>query len=148
VPLLAASFLRKHCGAAAPTLTPDALDALASDPWPGNVRELETALLHAIAFHQGSKIGIESLPPHIGARALAGAPASTPPEEPDHLLPLTEAKRRVNATFERSYLLKLLERAHGSMSEAARLAGIDRTNLRRLLKRHEIELGAYRHPRR
>jgi DNA-binding NtrC family response regulator len=64
------------------------------------------------------------------------------------LLPLTEAKRQVSATFERAYLLNVLERAGGSMSEAARLAGIDRTNLRRLLKRYEIQSSAYRRARR
>ena len=146
VPLLAAHFLRKHCGPAAPTLTPDALDALVAAPWPGNVRELENALLHALAFHHGDVIGRESLPPQIHARAPSGAPAAV--EDPVHLLPLSEAKRQVNATFEREYLMKVLERARGSVSEAARLAGIDRTNLRRLLKRYDIQSGAYRPGRR
>jgi two-component system response regulator HydG len=144
IPLLAGHFLRKHCGPGAPALSPDALDALVSDPWPGNVRELENALLHAIAFQHGATIGIESLPPHIGARVMQGSPTSVVAEDRDHVLPLSEAKRRVNSAFERSYLMKLMERARGSVSEAARLAGIDRTNLRRLLKRHELRSDAYR----
>ncbi|HET7502732.1 MAG TPA: sigma-54 dependent transcriptional regulator [Kofleriaceae bacterium] len=146
VPLLAAHFLRKHCGPAAPMLTPEALDALVSDPWPGNVRELENALIHAIAFQRGSAIGIESLPPHIGARgpAVRAASAQNTADDGEPLLPLGEAKRQMNATWERSYLLKVLERAHGSVSEAARIAGIDRTNLRRLLKRHAIRSDVYR----
>jgi two-component system response regulator AtoC len=149
IPLLAAHFLRKHCGAAAPTLSPDALDALVADPWPGNVRELENALLHAIAFHHGDLIGRASLPAQIGARSTTGGgPPETAPPDPAHLLPLSEAKRQVNATFERSYLMKVLERARGSVSEAARLAGIDRTNLRRLLKRYEIQSDAFRANRR
>ena len=149
IPLLAAHFLRKHCGAAAPTLSPDALDVLVADPWPGNVRELENALLHAIAFHHGDVIGRASLPAQIGARSsTGGAPADAAPPDPAHLLPLSEAKRQVNATFERSYLMKVLERARGSVSEAARLAGIDRTNLRRLLKRYEIQSDAFRANRR
>jgi len=154
VPLLVAHFLRKHCGDAAPAVTSEALDALVSDPWPGNVRELENALLHAIAFHhEGAALGIEALPPPVLARAGGAATRAAPPavaslDGPVHLLPLSEAKRQVNATFERDYLIKLLERAHGSVSEAARLAGIDRTNLRRLLKRHEIQSGAYRVQRR
>jgi len=67
--------------------------------------------------------------------------------EPEEMLPLTEAKRRVNASFERSYLLRAIERAKGSVSEAARLAGIDRTNMRRLLKRYDIQPDAFRRRR-
>jgi two-component system response regulator HydG len=148
VPLLSAHFLRKHGGPAAPTLTPDALDVLVGDPWPGNVRELENALLHAMAFHHGDVIGRESLPPQVLSRGRPDAHPDPAADDPTHLLPLSEAKRQVNATFERGYLLKVLERARGSVSEAARLAGIDRTNLRRLLKRYEIQSGAYRASRR
>jgi len=145
IPLLAAHFLRKHCGQAAPSLTPDALDALIAAPWLGNVRELENALLHAIAFHQDGVIDVAALPPHIGARARGGGGGSS--DDPDALLTFPEAKRRVNATFERGYLVKVLARAGGSISEAARLAGIDRTNLRRLLKRYEIQSESYRRHR-
>ena len=51
--------------------------------------------------------------------------------------PLTEAKRESAAEFERCYLVNLMQRA-GSVSEAARLAGLDRTNFRRLLNRHGL----------
>ena len=54
-----------------------------------------------------------------------------------HIEPLTEAKRQSAATFERCYLVNLMQRA-GSVSEAARLAGLDRTNFRRLLSRHGL----------
>ena len=50
---------------------------------------------------------------------------------------LTEAKRQSAAEFERCYLVNLMQRA-GSVSEAARLAGLDRTNFRRLLSRHGL----------
>jgi len=145
IPLLAAHFLRKHCGPAAPSLTPDALDALIAEPWLGNVRELENALLHAVAFHQDGVIDVAALPAHIGARAGRGGPRSN--SESQELLTFPEAKKRVNETFERAYLVKVLERAAGSISEAARLAGIDRTNLRRLLKRYEIQSDSYRRGR-
>jgi transcriptional regulator with GAF, ATPase, and Fis domain len=54
--------------------------------------------------------------------------------------PLTEAKRQSAAEFERCYLVNLMQRA-GSVSEAARLAGLDRTNFRRLLHRHGLKSG-------
>jgi transcriptional regulator with GAF, ATPase, and Fis domain len=52
--------------------------------------------------------------------------------------PLTEAKRRSATEFERCYLASVLDRAGGSVSEAARIAGLDRTNFRRLLHRHGL----------
>jgi two-component system response regulator HydG len=53
-------------------------------------------------------------------------------------MPLIDAKRLVAAEFERRYLVLLMERAGGSVSEGARVAGIDRTNFRRLLQRHGL----------
>lgn len=53
-------------------------------------------------------------------------------------MPLAEAKHLVAAEFERRYLARVMERAGGSVSEGARLAGIDRTNFRRLLQRHGL----------
>lgn len=40
--------------------------------------------------------------------------------------------------FERNYLVRVMERAGGSVSEGARLFGLDRTNFRRLLQRHGL----------
>jgi hypothetical protein len=42
----------------------------------------------------------------------------------------------VLATFEKSYVTRLVARASGNMSKAARLASVDRTTLYRLLERH------------
>ena len=52
--------------------------------------------------------------------------------------PFTEAKQRSTAEFEQCYLASVLERAGGSVSEGARIAGLDRTNFRRLLHRYGI----------
>ena len=38
----------------------------------------------------------------------------------------------------------LFEKAKGSVSEAARLAGLDRTNFRRLLQRHGIDAASFK----
>ena len=53
-------------------------------------------------------------------------------------MPLTEAKRLAAAEFERVYLVRVMERAGGSVSEGARLSGLDRTNFRRVLQRHGL----------
>ena len=54
-------------------------------------------------------------------------------------LPYAEAKRRLLALFDESYTGELLSKTSGNMSEAARRAGLDRSNFRRLLKRHKDE---------
>ena len=138
LPLLAAHFLKKHGGDKPPGLAPEALDAMSEYAWPGNVRELENAILHAIALYHGDVIRPESLPPQIVGRAR-GEVAEPASDGGDGFAPLTEAKRRAASEFERRYLVRVMERAKGSVSEAARLAGLDRTNFRRLLQRHGIE---------
>jgi two-component system response regulator HydG len=143
LPLLAAHFLRKHGGERPPSLHPDALEAMTAYSWPGNVRELENAVLHAIALHHGDVIGPESLPATISGRTRSPSNAVTVGDD-DLLEPLTEAKRRASSTFEKRYLVKVMEKAKGSVSEAARLAGLDRTNFRRLLQRHGIDPATFK----
>ena len=62
----------------------------------------------------------------------------------DELVGLTEAKRRASAAFEKRYLVRVMEKAKGSVSEAARLAGLDRTNFRRLFQRHGIDSATFK----
>ncbi len=141
LPLLVAHLLKKHAGAGAPSLAPEALELMADHPWPGNVRELENAILHAIALHHGDVIGIESLPLHVGARQRRTISMLDLDIEQ---LSLTEAKRRSTVALERRYLMHVMEKAKGSVSEAARLAGLDRTNFRRLLQRNGIDPGSFK----
>ncbi len=142
LPLLAAHFLRKHGGTPPPSLSPDALEAMAGYAWPGNVRELENAIMHAIALHHNEVIGPESLPTSITSRGTpTGSVMSLDTGDPQ---PLTEAKRRAGSAFEKRYLLAVMERSKGSVSEAARLAGLDRTNFRRLLQRHGIDATSFK----
>lgn len=70
----------------------------------------------------------------------AQAPSALSLVEDDALMamPLAEAKHLVAAEFERRYLVRVMDRAQGSISEGARQTGIDRTNFRRLLQRHGL----------
>jgi transcriptional regulator with GAF, ATPase, and Fis domain len=53
-------------------------------------------------------------------------------------IPLTAAKRRSAVYFERCYLENVIKKAGGNVTEGARIAGLDRSNFRKLLQRHKI----------
>jgi hypothetical protein len=56
----------------------------------------------------------------------------------DLSVPFRIAKDGVIDSFERSYLSQLLEAAGGNMSKAARMAGMDRMYLHRLVQKHNL----------
>ena len=147
VTLLASHFLqyywRRHRGAdaAAPRFSDTAVAALCSRPWQGNVRELQNAIEHAVVMLEpGQEIQPDDIP-------LGGEPG-TVVQADDAASFITKdvvgqsyhvARDRVIASFERRYLTWLVNRAGGNMSKAARLAGVDRTTLYRLMERHGLQ---------
>jgi two-component system response regulator HydG len=153
IPLLAQHFLRKFArqtGKEIRRLTPEALEALTSYGWPGNVRQLENAIERAVVLASGGEITLADLPDAIsgGPRSstqLAGRPIADVDTAIEIVarslldVPYAEAKRRIVRDFDRAYAQGLLERSKGNVSEAARLAGLDRSNFRRVLRKHETE---------
>jgi len=73
----------------------------------------------------------------INEDATTAAPVALD-EEALMAMPLFEAKRLAAAAFERKYLVRVMERAGGSVSAGARMTDLDRTNFRRLLQRHGL----------
>ena len=53
--------------------------------------------------------------------------------------PYHAARDRVTAEFERRYLARIVNRGNGIMSKAARIAGIDRTTIYRLMEKHDLQ---------
>jgi DNA-binding NtrC family response regulator len=137
--LLAAHFLARYAaraGRPAPTLSPDARVLLARYAWPGNVRELEHAMERAIVLASGPTVEPHDLPPEIAprtssVRSLGGMGV------PDDVftLPYGEAKRIAGRAFDEQYVREVLQRADGNVSAAAKHAGLDRSNFRRVVRK-------------
>jgi len=146
IPLLAEYFLstywirHRNKGAPFPKLGDAAIRGLCAHNWRGNVRELQNAIEHvAVIVEPGTEIRPEDLQltTSEGESPATANPASlisTLLEESYHA-----ARDRVIAQFERQYLTWLVNRAGGNMSKAARIAGVDRTTLYRLMERHGLQ---------
>jgi DNA-binding NtrC family response regulator len=139
IPLLAHHFLLKHrdkVGKHVEGFTPAAMAKLLAYHWPGNVRELENKVHHALVLAQAEQIQPEEVQlelPRGGGDAVL-----------DVSRPFRELKREIVEGFEREYTRELLRKHHGNLAAAARQARIDRKNLWSLVKKHRIDLGAYR----
>jgi DNA-binding NtrC family response regulator len=111
--------------------------------WPGNVRELRNAILRALSFCEGPLITLDALPEGL-RRGSKGTLETRPPVGADPFpgaaLSFKEAKETITTAFERHYLQDLLQRADGNVSRAARMAGVDRKTLSRMMKRHAFSL--------
>jgi two-component system response regulator HydG len=144
IPLLAQHFLTKYAARAGRNITqlaPETMRLLQRRTWPGNVRELENAIEHAVVFCRGEVIEPEDLPSYHATQDEPQVTDSMPPLAPDTWgetlaeLPYKRAKQKAMVAFDAAYFAALLQRAQGNVSEAARLAGLDRTNFRRAARR-------------
>lgn len=147
VALLANHFLRRYWlqhrggGSRQPVLAPETVRALQAYPWPGNVRELQNTIEHAVVLLEaGQTVLPTDLPLHDAPRMPAAAPATSGFQMPADLLQESyhAARERVIVEFERRYIEELVTAAAGNMSKAARIAGVDRTTLYRLMERHGL----------
>jgi len=120
---LARHFLDRHAADAGRRLqlTADAEEVLLVHAWPGNVRELENAIERAVVLARSEVITPEDL---LLEQGLAVAAASGD-------VTLQETLDRATAARIRG----ALEAAKGQRAEAARILGIERTTLYRMMKR-------------
>ena len=111
----------KTTGKEVKDISPAAVRKLMSADWPGNVRELENAMEYAVAMATG-----EVVTPDL----IAG-----PKSEQGALPPLRDARD----TFEKDYLVQLLDLNRGNVSQAAKVAGKHRADFYALLRKHRLE---------
>jgi DNA-binding NtrC family response regulator len=146
IPALAYHFLthywsrHRESTAPLPRLSHAAIRALVSRPWRGNVRELQNVVEHMVVLIEpGGDIQPRDIPVIGDDRpaediAVVAPPAPESPSEASY----RTARDRLLAQFDRRYLEQLVVLAEGNMSRAARIAGVDRTTLYRLMGRQGL----------
>ncbi len=147
VGLLAWHFVRRcnaDYGKSVRSIHPEALRVLQDQQWArNNVRELENAVRRAMVLVQSDELTPDLFGRDLGRRrtdAVAGTAAALAPEL--HGLPYTEAKRALVERFSREYLQRCLTESGGNISQAARIAGQQRPNFKKLMRRFGIATSA------
>lgn len=105
------------------TFSPQAMDVLVQYDWPGNIRQLSNVIQRAYVLGSGRTIEVEDLP-----HELLVSPEGT--SRKDGFPPLQEAIR--------GHVQQALRMTNGTRTQAARLLGIDRKSLWRMMRRHGI----------
>jgi DNA-binding NtrC family response regulator len=103
-------------------------------PWPGNIRELRNVIERGVSITSKQYL--------------------SPLDLPDELLHKSEQmrtvfrqeKRKSVENFERQSISELLTRTRGNVTEAARISGMDRAALHRLMRKYGIDSHTYREP--
>ncbi|ATA20994.1 MAG: two-component system response regulator GlrR [Gibbsiella quercinecans] len=130
IPLLANHLLRVAANRHKPfvrSFSTDAMKRLMTASWPGNVRQLVNVIEQCVALTSAPVIG-EALV----EQALEGENTALPT--------FVEARNQ----FELHYLRKLLQITKGNVTQAARMAGRNRTEFYKLLSRHELDANDFK----
>lgn len=126
IPLLAEFFLARYGDQKEVPVTAFSSAAkrvLSEYSWPGNVRELEHVIERAVALATHAVLSIDDLPPAVLQKNIGNSNHAV-------LFPGTLK------ALQREQVLKMLASTHGNKERTARLLGISRRTLYRLLERY------------
>ena len=104
--------------------------------WPGNVRELRNCIERAVAMTSHDQLVPEDLPSRV--RDHEDGAADVAPDATERLLSLDQV--------ERHHVLRVLDRVGGNKARAARVLGLSRKTLYRLLERYSADSGKLKLP--
>ena len=101
--------------------------------WPGNVRQLGHVIEKLVVLAKHSKILLDDLPKEIKEVSLLSLPSKDEKSESPNSNPLLSL-----AEVEYRHVINTLNQLGGNKSQTARILGIDRKTLDRILKRNRI----------
>jgi DNA-binding NtrC family response regulator len=130
IPALVRSVVERvsrECGRSVPLIPDAVMGALVGQDWPGNVRELENALTRAVVMAQGNALTTENLGLGASAEAGSGNGASAGPGGKPTL-----------ADLEKAYVQQVLVETGGHKANTARILGVSRNRLDRIIERYEL----------
>lgn len=148
LPLFQHFLARYWRGPNKPIVRPYLIHQLETYDYPGNVRELEHAVQRLCVLAVGDELDPANLPPAM--RPSPEAPTGAGTRRRIHFetydSEALKQQRKIAgenavAEVEQCFLIGLMEAAEHNVTEAARLAGLNRTYLYRLLAKHREAVG-------
>jgi DNA-binding NtrC family response regulator len=130
IPVLANHFLQKfnqEMQRKINSIEPGTLELFLTYHWPGNIRELQNVLERAVVLAPGKTITADLVLPQMGQKGK---------EEISPGIQLEDAVKK----FKREFICLTLALTKNNQSQAAKILGIQRTYLNRLIKELEINL--------
>lgn len=128
IPLLIEHFIGKYSSKVV-RVSDETMEILMNYDYPGNVRELEHLIEHALIYREGDTIKPENLPLRIKTK--------------NHVSEFAEAFdlkwKDAREFFEKRYIEKRLKETNWNISEAARISGIDRSDLYKKIEKFGIK---------
>jgi serine/threonine-protein kinase PknK len=122
IPLLVDHLLERHAGQGKARVTAAAMERLTAFNWPGNVRQLQNEVRRALVLSDGV-VDEEHLSPE-----LIGEGASVARETG------LNVRKRIDQ-LERNLVTEAMERTHGNQTQAAKVLGLSRFGLQKMMKR-------------
>jgi len=141
IPVLARHFLNqatKEMGAAEKAVAPEVLAWLAGRDWPGNARELQNFMRRLAVFCPEPEVSMRWV-----RMAESGAGPGGRPGEAG-LSSYKQAKARVLNQFTAGYVQELLRACKGNVSEAARVSGLSRVAMQKILARLGLDARGFK----
>ena len=136
IPLLADHFLqmfaRQH-QRPANSLSIEVLEFFLTYDWPGNVRELQNVIQHAVLLCDGESVECSDLPDYLQTKCSCD-------------LSFQSMRDKQAEAVEKSFLVELLSRHKGNVSEAAAEARMTRKMVYRLLQKFALDVEEFRQP--
>ncbi len=144
IPALIEHFVQRQ-NATLQMLPDSCVEDFKARPWPGNCRELRNAVERALILGE------------VGIRDESASPLKSETQARESTIdvsrvgemaasfialnkPYKTQKNEWNAHFERKYVSEVLAFTHGNVSKAAKIAGIDRMSVHKILSRHELSV--------
>ncbi len=134
IPLLVTHFIQKYCrknNRREVGVGPETMADLQAYSWPGNIRELQNLVERLIILNSGAVISRADIPDHLFDRGKG----------PDKTRPEGKSLKEKREYAERAHIRSCLEKCGWNVSRAARLLGVERTNLHKKMKALGIRRG-------